>query len=103
MPGICRTGDTVLGYCSAPGHPANHEFTGVWITGSGTSTSDGLGIVRVGDLGSTDCGHTFTAATGSSIVTSEGIDVVRVEDTVLINEGPGTGITVTGSDTVTSD
>ena len=99
---ICRIGDIVVGICEAdsPGHP--HEFIGTWITGSEVCTADDIGIVRVGDIGHTDCGHTFIAVEGSEISTADGIPIHRVGDVVHVLEG-GVGVSTTGSETSFSD
>lgn len=97
---LARIGDTVTGTCWAPGH-SRRTFTGLWETGSSTVKADGVYIVRVGDTGNTDCGHTFTATTGSSIVKVEGEFVHRVDDLVVVDEG-GEGSTTEGSETVSS-
>ena len=99
---VARVGDVVTGYCDGPGHVRGRPFVGVWPTGSGTVVANGVAVIRVGDTGVTDCGHTFIAQTGSDITTDTGIPIHRVGD-VVATEGGGVGVTVTGSDTVTSD
>lgn len=101
MPGVARVGDVVVGYCNGPGHAANRDFTGTWLTGSPVVTADGLPVVRVGDTGITDCGHMFYAVTGVEIATSDGL-LVHTIGCVCITEGDGVGTTVTGSDIVTT-
>lgn len=98
---VARVGDVVVGYCNGQGHTPNREFTGVWVTGSDTLTTSGVGVVRVGDTGVTDCGHTFQAATGSDVATDTGQPLHRVGDLVIV-EGSGVGVTVTGDDVLTS-
>ena len=102
MQGIARVNDIVQGTCraSAPNHP--RQFTGVWMTGSDTCQADNIGIVRVGDVGVTDCNHHFVAITGSDVATADNIAVHRVGDMVNVQEG-GEGTTITGSDTVQTD
>lgn len=99
---VCRVGDIVQGTCraSVSGHP--REFTGVWLTGSDTCTADGLGVVRVGDIGVTDCDHHFSAVSGSDVGIADGVGIHRVGDAVSIAEG-GEGVSVSGSDTFISD
>lgn len=99
--GVCRIGDHITGTCQAAvsGHP--RTFTGTWTTGSGLVFADGLGVVRVGDHGITDCGHHIVAATGSTISQSESLALMRVGDTVTIVEG-GFGVTTSGSNVVDS-
>lgn len=91
-----------MGVCeaSAPGHP--RDFVGAWATGSDTVTADGLGVVRVGDIGHTDCDHTFIAVEGSDTCQADGLGLHRVNDVVQVLEG-GVGVSVTGSDTIVSN
>lgn len=100
--GVCVVGDLVVGTCTAnaDGHP--RSFTGTWIVGSSLVNANGIGVIRTGDIGITDCGHTIQAIVGSSLVTSDGISVVRVGDPVIVLEG-GSGIAVTGAPNVTSE
>jgi hypothetical protein len=93
---ICRVGDHCTGTCTVAttGHP--RAFTGTWQTGSTVCSADGIGIVRVGDTGITDCGHTIHASGGSTIGTADGIAIHRVGDPVTI-VGGGTGTSTTGS------
>jgi uncharacterized Zn-binding protein involved in type VI secretion len=65
-------------------------------------TADGIGIIRVGDTGVTDCNHTIIAVSGSDVFDDRGAAVIRVGDIVQVVEG-GYGVTTTGSDTVTSE
>ena len=99
---VCRVGDQCTGTCTAtaPGHP--RTFTGTWTSGSGVSTADGLGLIRVGDTGVTDCSppHHIVASGGGS-GSSGGQALHRVGDAVTVTEG-GTGVSSTGSPTVTS-
>jgi len=96
---VCRVGDVVTGVC--PGHPIPVPFSGTWGSGSVVCTADGLGIIRVGDVGSASCGHSIMAVSGSSIVTADGIGVVRIGDAV-ITSGGGSGTCASGSDVVTA-
>lgn len=100
MAGVCRIGDSVTGTCRAAvvGHP--RTFTGTWSTGSSVVQANGIGVVRVGDTGITDCGHTIQATVGSSAMTADGLPVHRVGDAVIIVQG-GSGVSSTGSPTVT--
>ena len=94
---LCRIGDQVQGTCrvNAPGHP--RAFTGTWNTGSSNITADGIGIVRVDDTGTTDCGHTFKAIEGAEWSSdTNGKKLHRVGDAVEVIGG-GEGISVTGS------
>ena len=94
---VCRVGDVVVGVCEGPGSDHPRDFTGVWCTGSDTAILDGQGVVRVGDTGTTDCGHTFQAVTGSEVGTADGQPVHRVGDLAYVLEG-GVGVSVTGSE-----
>jgi uncharacterized Zn-binding protein involved in type VI secretion len=99
---VCRVGDCVTGVCeaSAPNHP--HDFVGVWTTGSDKVIADGIGVIRIGDIGVTDCDHTFIAVEGSEVSNEDGVGIVRVGDIVLVIEG-GVGVCITGSDNSRSD
>lgn len=99
---VARVGDAVQGYCRGPGHVKDRPFTGTWTQGSDTAMVDGLPCIRVGDIGVTDCNHQITATTGSSNSTNAGLGLHRVGD-YCTTEGGGTGITISGSDTVTSE
>lgn len=98
---VARLNDTVTGTCNGGGH-SSRTFTGHWVTCSSTVKANELGVVRLGDTGTTDCGHTFVASTASLNVTADGIHVHRVGDEVIVLEG-GNGHTVTGSPTVFAD
>lgn len=97
----CRIGDIVTGRCTAdaPDHP--RDFTGTWTTGSSNVTANGIPVVRIGDIGITDCGHTFQAVAAGVNVYTNGLGQVRVGDPVVVIEG-GAGISVTGSPNVIS-
>lgn len=93
---ICRIGDQCTGTCqvSAPGHP--RTFTATWQTGSSDMFDGIIPLVRVGDTGITDCGHTVQATGGSSVTKNNGIPVHRVTDAVIVLGG-GFGVSITGS------
>lgn len=97
---VARTGDTVTGLCRGSGHVVNRPFTGTWGAGSSVVKANNIGVIRVGDTGTTDCGHTFTATGGSSVATADGRQIHGVGNSVT-TEGGGTGSTTTGSPTVT--
>jgi len=99
---ICRVTDQVTGVCEAdaPGHP--RAFVGTWNTGSIDCTANGLGLIRQGDTGTTDCGHPFIANGGSIDVVSNGLLIQRVGDPVTLPLG-GYGNSITGSPDVTSN
>jgi uncharacterized Zn-binding protein involved in type VI secretion len=94
--GICRIGDQITGTCeaNAPGHP--RQFVGTWKTGSSNILIDGIGAIRNGDTGLTDCNHHIFANGGSSTYSANGVPIMCVGDTVGIVEG-GFGVTTTGS------
>jgi uncharacterized Zn-binding protein involved in type VI secretion len=93
MAELVQIGDLAQGICNA--HPAPVHFTASFATGSETVSCDGIGLVRVGDTGPTDCGHTIIAIAGSEIIKADGIELVRVGDPVAVVEG-GDGVIITG-------
>lgn len=97
---VARIGDIVTGTCWASGHDSR-AFTGLWETGSDYVKADGRYVVRIGDTGTTDCGHTFRATTGSAVLVVDGLAVHRVDDLIVVNEG-GEGSTTEGSEAVSS-
>lgn len=109
MKPVCRVGDTVEGTCTA--HfiivdeeevPTTVEFIGTWGENSAVTFNEGKRVVRVGDTGTTDCGHNIVALTGSTVLSETGIPIHRVDDEVEVVEGGG-GVSVTGSSTWSSD
>lgn len=99
---ICRIGDTCTGTCQVPGGGHPRSFTATWTTGSTTAFAEGIGVVRVGDTGLTDCGHTIQATVGSSVATNNGIRIHRVGDAVVV-VGGGFGASTTGSPTAKAE
>ncbi len=99
---VARINDIVVGRCEAntSGHP--RDFVGTWVTGSDVVDADGIPVVRVGDIGICDCGHTFIAVEGSNIATADELAIHRVGDIVIVVEG-GVGVTVTGSDSTDAE
>lgn len=99
---VCTVGDLVVGTCQAkaPGHP--RSFIGTWMTGSATQTVDGKEVVREGDIGVTDCGHTLQAVSSSSTGSSLEENLHRVGDVAIVLEG-GIGVSVTGIPFNTAD
>lgn len=93
---VCRVGDQAEGICqvNAIGHP--RHFVATWQVGSPYCTCDGIPIVRVGDTGITDCGHTIQAVDGAPYSSSDGLRIHRVGDPVIVIGG-GTGVSTTGS------
>ncbi len=98
---VCRVGDQVTGWCTAPGH-APRNFVGTWTDGSPDVSADGLRVIRQGDPGLTDCNHVFVASAGSVGVTVDGVPLQRVGDAVVVVEG-GYGTSITGAPDVTSN
>lgn len=97
---VCRTGDTVAGVCF--NHDDPQPFTGIWGPGSLNVTANGIGIIRQGDTGNTDCGHIFVADGGGDMnITANGLLLQRVGDTVTVIGG-GFGTSITGSPDVES-
>lgn len=99
---VVRINDMAAGTCNGPGHAPGFQYTATYISGSDTVLADGIGVVRVGDMGITDCGHHIQAIGGSDVYTADGIAVHRVGDPVTVIEG-GDGVAITGSDTVSSN
>ncbi len=99
---VCTVGDLVVGKCEAraPGHP--RSFIGTWMTGSATQTINGKEVVREGDIGVTDCGHTLQAVSSSSTGSSLEENLHRVGDIAIVLEG-GIGVSVTGQANNTAD
>lgn len=100
---VARVGDTVVGICRHSSHNGiDYPFSaGRWTQGSSIVTANGIGIVRQGDSGITECNHTFVAQTTSTAVGTESLPLHRVGDSVTSGFGT-TGTTTTGSPTVTS-
>lgn len=94
---VARLGDTASGTCTASSHSGSRSWTGTFTTATAGHTADGLPVVRIGDTGVTDCGHTFIAVAGSTVFTGvDGIPVVRVGDAVNVIQG-GSGVVTGGS------
>jgi hypothetical protein len=97
---VCRTGDIVTGVCL--NHDDPQPFTGVWGSGSLNVIANGIGIIREGDTGNTNCGHIFVAnGSSSDDVTANGLSLQRIGDTVTVIGG-GNGTSITGSPDVNS-
>jgi hypothetical protein len=99
---VVRINDLAHGLCNGPGHAPNFAYIATYITGSSKVLADGLGVVRVGDMGITNCGHHIQAIAGSDVSQADGQSIHRVGDAVIVIEG-GNGTAMTGSDTVSSD
>lgn len=100
MQPVARVGDTVVGTCTA--HDSPRQFTATLLVGSGTVKADGRATCRVGDTGSTDCGHTVQIVAGSGVAKANGLGLARLGDPVIVVEG-GDGIIVAGSSNVKSN
>lgn len=96
MGGICRVGDNVSGICQANaiGHP--RSFIGTWVSGSSNILHGGIGVIRTGDSGITDCGHHIIASGGSLNCSGDGLSLQRIGDPITILEG-GYGTSISGS------
>lgn len=92
---IARVGDSASGVCGR--HRSSRAWTGTISSGSDILRNDGIPVARVGDIGTTSCGHQFRIIQGSTILTDRGIRVSRVGDAVEIIDGPGSGTITSGS------
>ena len=106
MSSVSRVGDLGSGECLA-GHPdvpkgSPKPYITTHITGASTVFTNNSPQAVVGSIGSTDCGHTTMAITGSATVFAEFMAIHRVGDVGAINEGDGTHIVITGSDSVSA-
>ena len=99
--GVCRTGDTFSGTCTATSHSHPTPFTGIWGPYPSVVTADGISIVRVGDTAPTSCGHTAQAAAGSISTIGDGLAIHRVGDAIIVLEG-GSGTSTSGSTFITA-
>lgn len=70
---VARIGDHGTGTCTQ--HMGSIGVTVTFTTGSPGTTSDGIAVVRVGDLGTASCGHTAQATQGSILLTADGIAI----------------------------
>lgn len=104
MKPVARIGDVGKGNC-LKGHDDVPEgqpkpFITKFFTGSDNVYVNYRFVVRIGDVGKTDCGHETKAATGSGSVFVNNKFVHRVGDVgKIINEGD-TYTAFTGSDNV---
>ena len=100
MPAVCRTGDVVTGVCYNHSSPVN--FTGTWDVNTSQVSANSLDVICKGYLGSTNCGHKFIADGNVSLnVIANSLPLQLVGDTVTVIGG-GNGISITGSENVTS-
>jgi hypothetical protein len=92
-------GDCIKGHDDVPeGQPK--PFITTFVTGSPDVFINNRFVVRIGDVGKTDCGHETKAATGSGTVFVNNRFVHRVSDVgKIISEG-NTYKVVTGSGNV---
>jgi uncharacterized Zn-binding protein involved in type VI secretion len=100
---LARIGDTCAGRCWAPSHSgATVNWTGVITTGTGGFFIGSIQAARVGDTGTTSCGHTFYISAGSPILTGPGgVIIAREDDPIIVHQG-GDGVITSGSDTCSS-
>jgi len=106
MKNISRIGDIGTGTCLA-GHsdvPRGQpkSMTTKMITGSGNVFVNFRPVVRVGDVGETDCGHLTKAITGSSTVFVNFKPIHRISDTGEVRDNGATYKDITGSGNVFS-
>jgi len=92
MPKVARIGDTWTGICKC--HPTPIPMTGIIISGSPDTFSEGKAIARVGDITIGTCGHTGVIITGSTINKSNGKFKAIVGSQVT---GCNIGIVITGA------
>lgn len=94
MSGVCRIGDHCTGTCTVH----SRTFTGTWTGGTTVLTVDGLGVVRIGDVGVTDCSppHQIVASGGTTTTTIGGTGIHRIGDAVTVTSG-GSGTSNSGS------
>lgn len=103
MPKVCRIGDIGKGICYLHEHPT--PFTTTFDSGDELVLTNGIPTVRIGDTGTTTCGHKTIATTGSSTVSGSNAQKVhRIGDQGIIIGGGGTYTAVSGSpDTYAGD
>lgn len=104
MKPVARIGDTGKGECIKghedikKGDPKPYITT--FVTGSPDVYVNNKPIVRIGDIGDTDCGHKTKSATGSGTVYINNRFVHRIGDVGKILDEGKTYKVVTGSDNV---
>jgi hypothetical protein len=100
MKNICKIGDIGEGICLA-GHediPRDKPkpMKTKMITGSENVFIEYKAVSRVGDIGTTDCGHLTKATTGASTVFINNRPVHRVGDTGVVLDNGATYKMITG-------
>ncbi len=98
---VARVGDTGVGICYA--HPTPTPFTTTFTEGNITALIDDKGVITIGAIGVTTCGHHTIAMTGSSTVEGDNSNGVhRVGDVgIVLEDNRGTYVCVSGSDDTT--
>lgn len=86
MPGQVRVGDTFQVVIDHGEPDCPHTVIGTWTTGSLDNKSNGLGMIRVGDIGIYECPHdgpqVATASIGSTLKMSANLGCHRIGDLV---------------------
>lgn len=87
---VARTGDIGVGIC--PAHTSPVTYISTLVSSNPNTTSDGIPIVTVGDVGVCSCGHPSIAITGASFSECNSKKIHRLGDSGT-NSGPYTVIT----------
>ncbi len=100
MPGVARTNDLAVGVCDHGQDCCPHVVVGFHGPGSPDVRANGLGVQRTGDFGVHTCPHcaVFMCVGGSANVGGNSKGLHRSGD--LVTHFCGTGISVTGSNSV---
>lgn len=100
MPGLARIGDLAIGIDAHPVPPFVFPWIGTPVTGSPTTTIQGIPSARIGDMYATTCPicGIGTAATGNPKALIGGPPAHRKGD--LITTPGGYGTSILGSPTV---
>jgi uncharacterized Zn-binding protein involved in type VI secretion len=89
-------GDCLVGHADIKkGDPK--PFTTTFVTGSDNVFVNSRAVVRIGDIGKTDCGHETKAATGSGTVYVNNRFVHRLGDIGKVLDDGDTYEVITGS------
>jgi hypothetical protein len=92
-------GDCLVGHTDVP-KGERKPFITTFVTGSDNVYVNNRFVVRIGDVGKTDCGHETKAATGSGTVFVNYKFVHRIGDIGKVIDDGDTYKTFTGSDNV---
>ena len=96
---LARENDKHEGVCDHGAPCCPHEVMGTITCHSPTTSADGLGITRLGDLVKHDCPHCGTGfvSTACASVAGDGLPLARLGDEVTYPGGEGTIITGSGT------